>query len=59
MKEHRPFSTTFAEYLLHIEIREGPDAHSDIEELCPDHGAHAFRTQCGVTRCQFCGKVAG
>jgi hypothetical protein len=43
----------------HFEVREGPDAMSDVEELCPDHGAHTFKTSCGVTRCLYCGKVAG
>ncbi len=35
------------------------DELTDLLLLCPDHGAHTFKTQCGVTRCMYCGKVTG
>ncbi len=41
------------------DLREGPDAMSDVAELCPDHGGHTYKTQCGVTRCLYCRKVTG
>jgi hypothetical protein len=40
--------------------REGPDGEFADVVLgdCPDGGEHVFLTQCGVTRCLYCRKVA-
>lgn len=43
------------------DVREGPDLNSEIElklaEICLHE--HHYTTQCGVTRCLYCDKVAG